>query len=289
MDLKWYERLSSIPAWLRLVIFTYVLWLLILYVMQDGLLFYPELAGPVSATAPYLGAEKLTTTWRGEEVYGYFIPASGPTPAPLAVVWHGNAELVDNQSFFVYAYLARGFAVLLPEYPGYGLCGGKPSQKSIVTTSVQLLDQATGRPDVDGQRLLYHGRSLGGAVAAQVALQRPPRALILQSAPANIGRLAHSYGAPAFLARSPFATDRAIEQITAPLLLIHGRTDAVIPFAQARYLASLKPGARFEEFPCGHNDLPPSGLVDAYWSSIDGLLHEAGLAAPVIERPRLLP
>jgi len=277
MDLKWYHRLPLVPAWLKFALLVYALWLLVLYLKQDRLIFFPKLAGEPAAGPPYAGAETLTTPFADGSVYGYFIPAPGSGHAPLVVLWHGNAELIDGQVLLVDGYRARGFAILLPEYPGYGHCSGKPSQTSIVATSLKLIEQALAQPGVDPQRVLFHGRSLGGAVAAQVALQRTPHAVILQSTPANIARMAHGYGAPAGLVRHPFATDEAVPRLDLPLLVIHGRSDAVIPFAQGRYLASLSPRARLVELPAGHNDLPPDGLEDDYWQSVDGFLGEAKL------------
>ena len=279
MDLKWYERLPPVPAWLKFVLVGYALWLLILYLKQDSLLFFPQLAGPASDPWPYRGAEKLTVPLGDGTVYAYYVPPSGPTPAPLVVLWHGNAELIDRQAFFVDGYLDRGFAILLPEYRGYGSCAGKPSQMGIVSDSALFITQALQQPEVDSERILFHGRSLGGAVAAQVAGRQTPRALILQSAPANIARMAHRYGAPACLVRNPFLTSQAVAGLDLPLLVIHGRRDTVVPFADGRELAALQPGTKLLELPCGHNDLPPSGLEEDYWQTIDGFLAEAKLGS----------
>jgi len=281
MDLKWSQRLPLVPAWLKFVVVVYALWLLILYLKQDSLIFFPKMAGQRASELPYVGGVELTTPYADGAVYAYFIPADPNRPVPLVVLWHGNAELIDRQSFFVEGYRTRGFAILLAEYPGYGGCSGKPTQSGIVATSLKLIEQAVAQSGVDPQRVLYHGRSIGGAVAAQVALQRAPQAMILQSAPANIARMAHGYGAPAFLVRHPFATDEAVQQLNLPLLIFHGRRDAVVPYAQGPYLTSLAEHATFVDFPCGHNDLPPNGLEEEYWQSVDRLISEAKLTAPL--------
>ncbi|MHC4911148.1 MAG: alpha/beta hydrolase, partial [Planctomycetota bacterium] len=163
--------------------------------------------------------------------------------------------------------------VLLIEYRGYGNCGGTPSERAIVADSLALIDLAAGRPEIDATRLVYHGRSIGGAIAAQVAARRAPWALILESTFTHAGWFALRYGAPPFLVTSPFRTKSVLPLLTCPILLFHGTADSIIPVAHGRKLAKIQPAATLVEFDgATHNDMPGPGNEREYWTRIGAVL-----------------
>ena len=103
---------------------------------------------------------------------------------------------------------------------------------------------------------MYHGRSLGGGVAAALATERPPAALVLESTFTSLAALARTRGLPESLCRHPFRTDRALPGLQRPVLVLHGRDDELIPPAHGRELHALAPGSTYVELPGGHNDFP---------------------------------
>ncbi|MBX3367040.1 MAG: alpha/beta fold hydrolase [Phycisphaeraceae bacterium] len=264
---------------LALGLIGYGVWCTMLFSIQDRMLFPREFA---DVTGAPVDAERLAITLEdGGEVEAFLSLPQGEGPFPLVVAFHGNAECVDTMEWMRRAYTSRGRAVLTPEYRGYGRSSGKPSQKAIVADAVQFIDLLLNRPEIDASRIVYHGRSLGGAVAAQVARERPPRAMILESTFTSIASMAAGYGVPPFLVKNPFRTDRVLREYTGPVLLLHGIDDTIIPIEHSRRLAKRAPQRDTNpahapatrtliEMPGGHNDFPVDEA--AYWKAIDGFL-----------------
>ena len=145
----------------------------------------------------------------------------------MVVFLHGNAELIDHQYAIVDLYHAQGISVLLPEFRGYGHSAGSPSQAHIVADVVAFYDLAIALPQVDAQRIVIHGRSIGGGVAAQLADQRACNALIVESTGASVAAMAWRYGIPPFIVRSPFHSARVFRGLDVPVLIMHGQDDEV--------------------------------------------------------------
>lgn len=272
--------------WLRLPIYAllaYGLWLTALYFGQEQMLF------PRGAVRT-LSREELKWTVGGfplfrnledgARVEAWFLPAddAGPEhPAPLVVFFHGNAEAIDNLEWFVQRYRALGCSILLPEYRGYGRSGGTPSEAGIVADAAYFYDQIVQRPEVDRRRVVFHGRSLGGGVAAQVAARRQPTALILESTFTSVAVMAHRYLAPMWLARNPFRTDQVLPQLDIPVLIAHGNADGVIPVEHGRRLSQLAKRATYLEYNCGHDNLPPPRKEVQHWRQIEAFLRDSGV------------
>ena len=224
----------------------------LLFLIQRSMLF--PMPPPMSG-APGR-AEVVRVKTDGADAYALFLPPRTAGPAALMMFWHGNGELAD---FWVDEFdVARewGFGILLVEYPGYGGAPGSPSEQSIMESTRALYDWAAKDPRVDPKRIVVWGRSLGGGAAAQLAVDRPVAAMILESAFTSVSDFAARFMAPALLIRDRFDNRKALASYRGPLLVIHGTTDAIVPFAHGRELASIVPGAQFRELPCGHNDCP---------------------------------
>lgn len=262
-----------------IVVGGYLFWCGALFVLQDSLIFPADMAPSPLKRIPY-GKSTVVTEFPlddGGTVMSWYVPArvASSRPGPVAIFFHGNAEIIDFEDEIVQPYLGLGVSVLLPEYRGYGLAGGKPSEAAIVADCVRFYDALLKRPDVDPTRIVFHGRSLGGAVAVQVATQRKPAAMILQSTFTSLTRMARGYGAPSFLLRHGFRTDEQIGGLGVPLLLAHGRRDDIVPFRHAEQLKALVPGAELIAFDCDHNGFPGDGNDDAYWDAITVFLRAA--------------
>jgi fermentation-respiration switch protein FrsA (DUF1100 family) len=261
------------------LILAYVAWCLLLYVLQDRIVFMPEFAPAPSAQLPFPSAETLTVELdSGETVYAWFIPAPGLRPgerAPVVMYFHGNSEIIDELGDFVAGYHQLGCSVLLPEYRGYGRAGGKPSQNGIRDDCVRFYDMIASRAGVDPARIAFHGRSLGGAVAADLAAHRRPGALILQSTFTSVVDMARQrffIPIPDFLIRHPYRTDRLVTDLDIPVLVLHGSSDWVIPVGHGRRLGATARNGTYVEYDSGHNDLPPTAQRTEYWNHITSVL-----------------
>ena len=264
----------------------YLAWCAILCVLQDHILFMPHFAPAPSAEIPFPSAETLTVELEsGESVYAWFIPAPDLEPgerAPVVMYFHGNTEIIDELVDFVIGYHRLGCSVLLPEYRGYGRAGGKPSQKGIRTDCVKFYDALVSRENVDRARIAFHGRSLGGAVAADLAAHRQPAALILQSTFTSVADMARQrflIPIPGFLIRHPYRTEDVVADLDSSVLVLHGSSDLVIPVNHGRRLGQLARHGTYVEYDCGHNNLPPTGLRTDYRDRIESFLIESGVVS----------
>ncbi|MCF8468878.1 MAG: alpha/beta hydrolase [Sneathiella sp.] len=198
----------------------------------------------------------------GERLRAFYHPPGDKAASIL--VFHGNAETAANQIPRGHMLAEAGFGVLLAEYRGYGGSTGSPSEAGVIRdglASYDFLREKTGGPI----GILAH--SLGTGVAIPVAAARDPFAVALEAPFTSLLAIArHRVGwLPGFdfLLKYPFRSDALIGEVAAPLLIIHGTEDRVIPFAEGERLATLAPpGAAFIKIDgAGHNDLGQYGDI----------------------------
>lgn len=270
-------RMLWTALWTILVLL--LAWWTLLYFAQTWMLFPRQMTGPGRASPPAF----VTETWTVEVVEAWFAPAPGASPSspmPAVVFFHGNAELIDWQDDVVEAYHAMRVSVLLPEYRGYGRSAGTPSQAGIHADAIRFYDMLAARPEVDASRIVLHGRSIGGAIAADLSRARTPAALVGVSLFDSIPAMSRYYLAPGFLAKHPFRNNRALAAATFPVLLFHGTRDEVVPITRGRALRDrLSHLHAFEwvEYDCGHNDFPGPGNDGDFWRRVRAFLEAHGV------------
>lgn len=275
-----------------LALVVYLIWCGTLYFSQDRLIFPGAFSNAVRGVQPLTprGAERVEITMAdgtgGAAWLALGTGRSPESPGPAVVFFHGNHETIEGSLLLIPEYTRRGITVLVPEYRGFGGLPGQPSQAALVDDGVQWLEWLEKQPQIDASRLVLHGRSLGGGVAAQVAhaLQqaaRPPAALITESTFTSVASFAVGYGVPPFLVRHPFRTDRVLPEFRFPVLILHGEQDTIIPASHARRLGALQPRAKVALLEGDHNDFPRD--FRAYIRTIETFLGEAG----IIEVPDL--
>lgn len=255
----------------------YLGWLLVGFFIQRSILFPRSLAGGAGGMSD--DTEVLYVESPAGPVEAWFIPGkdvSAEHPGPVVIFAHGNAELIDHWPDELRGYTRLGISVLLPEFRGYGRSAGEPSQRAIAEDYTRFYDTVIQCPEVDPLRIILHGRSIGGGVAAQLAADRPSAVLILQSAPASIKRMAARFLFPWFLVRDPFDSVHVVKNYPGPVLVMHGKTDNIVPPGHADRLAnaSTHAGSRQIWYDVDHNTLPPA---HAYWDDIEDLLKDTGI------------
>lgn len=249
-------------------------WIVLALAIHHGLVWFAQgavLFPGASSGAPWGRAPRDAKFIVAGGSRAIFVRAEGAQAgaAPLLVYGHGNAEFAEDFFLLPEPYRAAGFHVLVLEYRGYGDVTGSPSEEAIVADSVALIEAACARDDVDGERVVYHGRSLGGAILGTVAGERPPAGLILEAAFSSVPSMARGMLVPAYLLRDRFDVPRALEGGDFPVLLVHGLKDRVVPPGEADLIAaSLEPGrlTRRTMSDAGHMDswtaLAPEQLVE---------------------------
>jgi hypothetical protein len=226
-----------------------------IYFAQGAFVFpVPEGA---NAADPANGFEAVTIpTPDGEQLNAFYHPP-GEQGASI-LVFHGNAETAANQLSRGSALAAAGYGVLLAEYRGYGGSTGTPSEEGVIIDGLASYDYLAA--ETEGPiGILAH--SLGTGAAIPVAAARDPFAVVLESPFTSLLAIArYRVGLMPpfdFLLRYPFRNEARIGEVRAPILIIHGTEDKVIPFEEGEKLATLAPkGTAFIKIEgAGHNDL----------------------------------
>ena len=248
-------------------------------------MFRADLASTHSAAPDVEGLERWVLEVDGGEVEAFYLPPLAPraTPGPAVVFAHGNAQLADDWVARMEPYRRMGLAVLIPEYRGYGRSGGEPSEAAILADFAHFYDRMVDRPDVDPQRVLFHGYSLGGGVMAELSETRRAAALVLESTFTSTTDVVSRWMIPAFAITDRFDTRALLMRSSAPVLIIHGVDDEVIPFRHAIELDRVAWDSRLVAFHGHHEDLPRGEI---YWATIRVFLEEnALLGAPSAPPP----
>ncbi len=260
---------------MKIAITTLVLFILIYYtalsLFQRRLIFPGTIIEARTFLAPR-GTETLTVAHEDGTTNGYLTLGAGVTPdrpAPLVVYAHGNFEVADDFPFHAEPYTELGLNLLVIEYRGYGHADGKPTRANIDADAMALIDEAGKHPAVDTRQLIFHGRSLGGAVVGSVAEQRRPRAIILESTFTSLADMGRRFLAPPFLVRDRYNTRRFLETYDGPVLIVHGTDDHIIPIANStrNQTAALGAGANgpdrvtLHHYDMTHNDPWPAEFL----------------------------
>jgi fermentation-respiration switch protein FrsA (DUF1100 family) len=232
----------------------------LLRTVLNSLLFFPAreiLATPAEARLVFEPVEIQTAD--GERLHGWWIPA-GVRPATAHVLLsHGNAGNIGDRVMHAALLCAAGFDVLLFDYRGYGRSTGRPSELGTYRDARAARSALLARPDVDRDRVLYLGESLGGAVALELALEFPPAGLVLMSTFTSVRDMArrHYPIIPPAVVPDAYPTLRRVPRLQAPLLVIHGDRDDIVPSLHGHALFDAAPSPKLLHIieGAGHNDL----------------------------------
>jgi fermentation-respiration switch protein FrsA (DUF1100 family) len=253
-------KVGTVPVLLAVLI-AILGFLFLMWVTQRSLLYYPG-PGPVASAATELpGAEDVALdTEDGLRLGAWFVPASGPASGVTVLVCNGNAGDRSYRAGLARGFASAGHAVLLFDYRGFGGNAGTPTEDGLRSDARAALTHLRSRADVDPSRIVYFGESLGAAVAAQLASEHPPLALVLRSpfpSVAEVGRFHYPY-LPVI---DPLLMDRyrvsdALRSLTAPALVVAGERDRIVPVTFSRTVHDeLRGPKRLAVFPgVDHND-----------------------------------
>jgi fermentation-respiration switch protein FrsA (DUF1100 family) len=243
---------------------------LLVWLLQPKLLFrpFPEMvADPSSWGMNY--EDVWLTTADGVRLHGWFLPAQPPVaqqrrPSPHTLLFlHGNAGNVSHRGASLAIFAALGLDVLVIDYRGYGQSGGSPSEIGLYRDAHAAWRWLTETRGVAATDIVVFGRSLGGAVATELAARVQPGALIVESSFADLRAMAQLHY-PLLTRLAPlryrFPSATYLAQVRAPVLVLHSPDDGVVPYEQGRALfASAREPKRFVDLRGGHNE----GFMDS--------------------------
>lgn len=242
------------------VLVTVGLVVVLLWVFQRRMIFLPS-AAPVPAAERVLpGARAVTLqTADGLALGAWWVPAQGRDRGMTVLVANGNAGDRSVRAPLAAALSRRGLAVLLFDYRGYGGNPGSPSERGLamdVRAARQYLVEQVGVPP---ERLLYYGESLGAAVVTELATEHPPAGLVLRSPfvdLAAVGRVHYPFLPVGALLKDRFPVAGQIARVDAPVTVVYGNRDTVVPADQSRAVAAAarRPATMVEIAGADHND-----------------------------------
>jgi fermentation-respiration switch protein FrsA (DUF1100 family) len=201
------------------------------YFFQRSMMYFPDNAVPNRAMAgvPDMDEVRLATA-DGLELLSWYKPAAKEGGATI-VYFQGNGGNIELRGSKARTLIDAGLGVLLVGYRGYGDNPGRPAEAGLYADGRAALDYLAGRGVAPASIVLY-GESLGSGVAVQMATERRPGALILEApftSAADVGASAYPFLPVRLLIKDRFDNLAKIGTIEAPLLVLHGEADRVIP------------------------------------------------------------
>lgn len=227
--------------------------------LLDALLFFPSRSiVQTPASAGLTSTDVVCETEDGERLHGWWVAARGRA-AGHVLLCHGNAGNVGDRVLHAALLAQAGFDVLLFDYRGYGRSTGRPSEEGTYRDARAARRALAERPDVAEDAIVVLGESVGGAVALDLALELPPAGLVLMSAFTGIRDMArrHYPLVPRALVPDAYPSLARIGSLRAPLLVVHGERDDIVPLMHGEELFRAAPEPkRMHVVPgVGHNDL----------------------------------
>ncbi|MEV6300564.1 alpha/beta fold hydrolase [Actinoplanes sp. NPDC051861] len=250
-----------------------VLVVAVAWAAQRRLIYFPERAAPAGVA----GVEEVELrTADGLRLGAWLVrPAEGVPDRRLSVlVTPGNAGSRAGRLPLAGALAGRGMTVLLVDYRGYGGNPGSPSEDGLARDADAARDYLVREV---GLPIIYFGESLGAAVATALAVRHPPVGLVLRSPFEDLaaaGREHYPVLPVGWLLRDRFPVRGLISRVEAPVVVVHGTADEVVPAGQSAAVASAAGnllGTVVVEG-AGHNDrvlLDGPQLIDAVTALAD--------------------
>jgi len=229
------------------------------YLFQDRLIFVRyDLKGKYDLTIKEENKELLLKSDDGATLHGLWIKAINPKG--LIIYFHGNTGSLKRWGKVAAQFTEYGYDVLAPDYRGYGKSTGKPSE-NVLIKDAELFYHAA-REHYNEDQIVIYGRSLGSAVAVQLAAKNNPKLLILETPFNSLLDVARSQ-VPIFpyklMLKHPFRSDLFIQQVKSPIVFMHGTSDSQVRYKSALKLyskVSNRENAMFQTFKGGdHNNL----------------------------------
>ncbi len=238
-----------------------------MYLIQRSMMYHPvgDLPAPAAVGLGDMEAVALRTQ-DGLDLVAWYRPPVEPGMAEL-VYFHGNAGNISWRAERARRFLDAGFGLLLVSYRGYGDNPGKPTEEGLYADGRAALAFLAGR-EVPGSRVGLVGESLGTGVAVAMASEHEVGAVVLESpytSTADVGQRAYPIIPVKWLMKDRFDSLSRIEGIGAPLLVIHGEADRVIPVDFGRRLFAAAPEPKKGIFlpGAGHGNLDDFGAAES--------------------------
>jgi len=237
----------------------YAVILLLVFLFQSRLVYFPQYERELTATPRVAGLDYEDVTLRAADdvaLHGWWAPARDARGAVL--IFHGNAGNISHRIDYLTMFNRLGYAVLIIDYRGYGKSSGTPSEEGTYRDAEAAWQHLMETRKLKPQDVVILGESLGGGVATWLAAKYPPRALVLASVFTSVpdmGARVYWWLPVRLLARIEYNSRERMPKITAPVLIAHSREDDIVPFAHGEALfAAAREPKQFLTLSGGHNN-----------------------------------
>ena len=237
----------------------------VVYVAQRSLMYFPDTAHVLPAAAGLPEAEEVPlTATDGVRIAAWHVPPRDGKPVIL--YFHGNGGALRFRVTRFRRVIADGIGLVALEYRGYGGSGGSPNEQGLIADAQAAYHFAAAH--YPPQQLVLWGESLGSGVAIAVAAERPVSRVILEApftSAVALGARHYWYLPVRLLMKDQFRSDLRIGKVKAPVMIMHGVNDRVVPYAMGEQLFELanKPKHFVRFLDGGHEDLDDNGGLDA--------------------------
>jgi fermentation-respiration switch protein FrsA (DUF1100 family) len=233
--------MNSIWSLLLILGTLYLLLMMFLFFTQSRLLYFPELPSREITTTPdryalaYEDVELVTKD--GVKLHGWFIPVENPRATLL--FFHGNAGNISHRMESLEIFHQLKLQVLIFDYRGYGQSEGQPSETGTYLDAEAAWSYLTQIKEIPPQRIVLFGRSLGAAIASNLARNHRPLGLILESGFTSAPDMAatlYPFLPVRLLSRFHYDNRKNLQAITSPVMVAHSNEDEIIPYEHGRQL-----------------------------------------------------
>ena len=246
------------------VLIVYISVVALMYVFQRDLMYFPDQIRrvPPSYYAMLAGVQEIELkTADGVKDFAWY--ASAPAGRPTVLLFHGNAGSLRSQRYRLAYFKQANMGVLMLAYRGYAGSEGSPSEEGLYADARAALDWLNAQGIADGQVALY-GQSLGSGVATKMAAERKVAALILEApytSTVDVAAWRFPIVPVSWLMSDRFDSLSRIASVHAPVLVMHGDSDDVIPqrFGRALFDAANEPKEGSWPRGIGHHDVFDNG------------------------------
>ena len=240
-----------------IVVGVYIIFAGYLFIFQSRYVYYPERVLPADPDRIGLPFKNISfETKDGLRLSGWFIPKEDSRGVLLFC--HGNAGNIGHQLDSIQLFHKLGLEIFIFDYRGYGQSEGKPTEKGTYEDAEAAWRYLVEEHQVDPDKIVVFGSSLGGAVASWLASRRTPGALILESTFTSLPDIAatlYPYLPVRLMLRFKYDTVEYLTQVNCPTLIIHSRNDEIMPFIHGQRLFEIAPEPkRFLELTGTHNE-----------------------------------
>jgi fermentation-respiration switch protein FrsA (DUF1100 family) len=236
---------------------------MLLSFLEQSMVYYPEkdLQGDPSGAGLAFEDVHLETE-DGLSIHGWWVPHEDARMAILFL--HGNAGNISHRLGRIALFHDLGASILIGDYRGYGRSEGRPSERGLYRDADAMYRHLREERGIPPERIVIFGKSLGGAVAADLAARKEAAGVILESSFTSLPDMAREV-IPLLpgklMVRSRYDNLRKIPTVRMPILIIHGDEDRVVPFEMGQRLLDAAPeGTQFFPVPgADHNDVLEMG------------------------------